>query len=335
MSRNKETLIRYRIINRCLIDNKVCSKEELAKACEEALDIHPFEESVIEQDLRDMQSDPTLGYSAPIQFNPEKNGYYYEDPNYSIDKFPLSDDDLKGLVFATTLLDQYQYLDLFKDFEGIVQKISDVLKIKNIEGRPSEFDFIQFEKAPRIRGRQYLSRLINFILEKKTVLIRYQPFYEEDPYMVQIHPYLLKEYQFRWYLIGLNEQVQQLRTYGLDRILMIEPAGIPFIEKNFDAQDYFRNAIGVIAPEGLPPDIKLAVKKPQASYLITKPLHESQTIIKETEIAVVFRYRVHPTWEFKSAVLALGAEAKILYPGPVRNEIVTQLKKTLVQYEKR
>lgn len=135
-------------------------------------------------------------------------------------------------------------------------------------------------------------------------------------------------------MIGLNEQVQELRTYGFDRILMVEPTEIPYRDKNFDATEYFKNSIGVISPTGEPPEIVLVVKKPQASYLLTKPMHESQMVIRENEEEVVFQFRVHPTWEFISAVLALGNEAKIIRPESLKEEITEKLQRTLRQYER-
>jgi len=333
MAHNKEAFIRYRIINRYLIDNKFSSKKQLAKACEEALNISSVGIRTIEGDIHDMRYDKSLGYHAPIKLDREQGGYIYEDPTYSIDKLPLGAGELNSLLFAATLLEQYQHLDLFKDFGGIVQKINDALKIRKIGNVTKNRDFIRFEKVPRIRGSHYLSRLINLILEKKVVLIKYQPFYLDEPYMVQVHPYLLKEYQFRWYLIGLNEQVRELRTYGLDRILMVEPTDIPYQEKDFEANEYFENAIGVISPAGKPPEIVLIVKKPQAFYLLTKPLHTSQKVQKENEYEVMFKFRVHPTWEFISAVLAMGREAKIIRPESLKQEIRDTLRKTLQLYD--
>jgi len=57
MPRNKEALIRYRVINRCLVDYKICSKEKLKRACEEALDKYPIGERTIAGDIHAMRYD--------------------------------------------------------------------------------------------------------------------------------------------------------------------------------------------------------------------------------------------------------------------------------------
>ena len=101
---------------------------------------------------------------------------------------------------------------------------------------------------------------------------------------------------------------------------------------DFNAGEYFKYAIGIIAPEGLPPLIKLAVQKTQAQYLITQPWHDSQNIEKENEEQVVFSFRVHPTYEFRSLVLSLGKDAYIQEPASLREEMKKELVKMLGYY---
>ena len=82
--------------------------------------------------------------------------------------------------------------------------------------------FVSYRKTPEIKGTQYLEPIINAIEQKKVLRLYYLPFYEDKPYFNEVHPYLLKEHGFRWYLIGLNEFKGQVRTYALDRIRDIQ-----------------------------------------------------------------------------------------------------------------
>ena len=102
--------------------------------------------------------------------------------------------------------------------------------------------FINFRKTPEIKGTQYLDPVIEAIENRQVLRLYYLPFYEDKPYFNEVHPYLLKEHGFRWYLIGLNEFKGQLRTYALDRIRDLrEVAGIEYIDPDFIAADYFRH----------------------------------------------------------------------------------------------
>jgi len=193
--------------------------------------------------------------------------------------------------------------------------------------------FISFKNAPDIKGTQYLEPIISAIENKQVIRLYYLPFYEDKPYFNEVHPYLLKEHGFRWYLVGLNEFKGQVRTYALDRIRDLKEAeGIKYTPPGFDAEKYFKHAIGIIAPEGTPALIKLAVQKTQAQYLITQPWHDSQNIEEETEEEVIFSFRVHPTYEFKSLVLSLGKDGRIIEPDTLKEDVREELAKMLDKY---
>jgi predicted DNA-binding transcriptional regulator YafY len=193
--------------------------------------------------------------------------------------------------------------------------------------------FIQSKPSPEIKGIQYLDPIISAIEMKKVLRLYYLPFYEDKPYFNEVHPYLLKEHESRWYLVGLNSFKGKVRTYSLDRIRDLQVAeASEYILPEFNAEEYFKYAIGIIAPEGIPPLIKLAVQKTQAQYLITRPWHESQNIEKENEEELVFSFRVHATYEFRSLVLSLGKDGHILEPASLREEMKKELEEMLKQY---
>ena len=207
-------------------------------------------------------------------------------------------------------------------------------RIADLYAKYSNRGFISFRKAPEIKGVQYLDPIIAAIEEQKVLRLFYLPFYEDKPYFNEIHPYLLKEHGFRWYLVGLNEFKGQLRTYALDRIRDLQVSeGTLYKPPGFNTAEYFKHAIGIIAPQTPPPVIKLAVQKTQAQYLITQPWHDTQNIESESEDQVVFSFRVHPTYEFKSLVLSLGKDGEILEPLSLRTEIAGEIEKLLEKYK--
>ncbi len=231
-----------------------------------------------------------------------------------------------------TVLNNLKDKEISEDLKGIVQKLGDTIRISSLIGDGKESDFIDFEKVPEIWGSDFLPALVEGIRNRKVLEIYYQPFYEDKPYFIRVHPYLLKEYHYRWYLIGLNETKKELRTYGLDRIWEIKETELPYISKKFNARDYFKNTVGIISPPGDPPRVRIEVLKPQAHYLITQPLHPSQSIESEDDKCIVFNYRVHPTYEFRTLILGLGSDIKILEPVGLRNDMIRELKNALDGY---
>ena len=229
-------------------------------------------------------------------------------------------EELDRLKEAAALLEKYKFSDVFGDISGALQKVIDVIEISAGQHAGENYDFISPEKAPHIKGSEYLATIIQAIKEQQVLRIYYQPFYEDKPYFNEIHPYLLKEYKSRWYLIGLNDFKEQLRTYSLDRVRDIQISEIPYKSQTFSAHAYFMNTIGVISPEGDPPKIRIAVQKTQAQYMITQPWHESQNIEEETDEKIIFSFRVHPTYEFLSLLLTYGKDVKVLEPQSLKEQ---------------
>ena len=115
MPANKNALIRYKTIDRCLRNRyRRWTLDDLVDACSEALyDMEGITKGVcartVQMDIQIMRSDK-LGYNAPIVVY-DKIYYTYADPDYSITEMPLSMDDCKLIKEAITLLDNKDNLD--------------------------------------------------------------------------------------------------------------------------------------------------------------------------------------------------------------------------------
>jgi predicted DNA-binding transcriptional regulator YafY len=333
MPRNKEALIRYRVINRCIKDYTYVTKSQLIEACERALDISPIGQRTIEGDIHAMRYDNALGYDAPIKFDRNRKAYYYDPSDYSIDNIPLNDDELQSLTFAATLLDQFKNVEIFSKFTGSVQKIVDAVNIHRVQHVKGTLDFVDFEKVPFVKGSEFLDPIIKAIRQKQVLKITYRAFHSEKDHHHDIHPYLLKEYRNRWYLIGFHDYFREIRIYGLDRIVELKKnPELTYINSNFSPEDYFKNVIGIFSPLGEPPEIILEFNKETAQYIITQPIHESQQIIGETEDSVTFSLKVHLTVELKQLILGWGNAIKVLKPENIKEEIRNILRENLDRY---
>ena len=108
MPANKNALIRYKTIDRCLRNRyRRWTIDDLTEACSEALyEMEGITKGVslrtVQGDLQIMRSDK-LGYNAPIEVY-DKIYYRYAAPDYSINEMPLTDDDCNLLQQAIELL---------------------------------------------------------------------------------------------------------------------------------------------------------------------------------------------------------------------------------------
>jgi predicted DNA-binding transcriptional regulator YafY len=322
MPKNREALIRYRVINRLLVNRKYVTLEEMAEACEEALDKAPISERTLRQDLFDMKNNRQLGYFAPIKYDYAERAYHYTDISYSIDRLPLTDEEIDALAFAGKMLEQFRRSEPFDQIEGAVGKILQHLQIRKEIGVDYR-NFIDFEKAPATVGNEYISVLISAMKRKKAIEMTYQSFEKDHPSTFILHPYLLKEYRNRWYVFGYNEAYQEPRTYALDRIRKVETASIKeFIEPSAPPRDYFRNIIGITRVKGCrPAKVVLKFSRRQANYILSQPLHESQQVAEESDDHVIISLMIEESPDLVRLLLGWGDEVVVLEPASLGEEL--------------
>ena len=108
MPANKNALIRYKTIDRCLRNRyRRWTIDDLTEACSDALyEMEGIRKGVcvrtVQLDLQIMRSDK-LGYNAPIEVY-DRIYYRYSDPDYSITDMPLTEADCQLLKEAVELL---------------------------------------------------------------------------------------------------------------------------------------------------------------------------------------------------------------------------------------
>lgn len=107
--------------------------------------------------------------------------------------------------------------------------------------------------------------------------------------------------------------------------------GEPFRRnKEFNAQTYFANIIGVTHTGTNPVEIVFQADHHQSPYIRTKPLHPSQQLLESSKEGVLFSVSVIPNLELERELLGFGEGLKVISP----QSIVRKLKKrTAMMYQ--
>jgi predicted DNA-binding transcriptional regulator YafY len=330
MPANKYALLRYRIIDRCLTNTSKSfpSKEDLRMACEDSLYGSMGEhisESTIEKDLWAMRNEGELGYYAPISYHKGHKGYYYEDPDYTINDVSLSDEDIEAIRFAANTLFQFREIPIFQQFDNAIDKIINRLNISPDVNDAGIDAFVQFESSESVLGSEYLEVLLKAIRERFVVEFTYKKFNASDARKYVAHPCLLKEYRSRWYLIVLIPGESRYRTFGLERVENLEVTREKFDrDSNFDARRLFKNSIGITELDEDPQIIKIRFDKSQAPYIESNPLHKSQKVVERLDDYTVIELYVQQTYELVNAILGFGSHARVVEPESLRNQIIQE-----------
>jgi len=335
MSFNKLALIRYKTIDECLRNRgRKWTLENLIEKVSEAL--YEYEgildgvsKRTIQLDIQMMRSDK-LGYNAPIVVVDRKY-YTYEDKDYSIMKNSLSSQDLDKLSDIVKLLKQFKGFDYFEDIGAMVGR----LEGKILQQKNQTQAFIDFEKNELLKGLEWIDPLLKAIKNRTCLNIHYQSFKAKEASTFPVHPYLLKEYRNRWFLLCKTGDRNGVTIYALDRMQAVEENLLAeYTEAEIDVIHFFDDVIGVTKTLGaLPISIVLQIDQENMPYVLTKPLHSSQQILQKDETGMTIRIDVVVNYELEREIMGFGEHMKVLAPKFLQKRIAKRFGKSLLNYE--
>ena len=333
---SKNALLRYAVIDACL--RRTAQKWSFEKLRHEVSALVGEQSGTggdisirtLREDFKNMRVGGASGYDAPIDWDSE-NGYYYSDPKYSIFNNPLSVDDLAIMQQALGTLKQLQGLGLSEELQGVVQRLEMRLSYQD---RGSERVILQFEQPLNLQGQQWLSQLYPAIKNGKAQWLTYQSFHATEAKREVVHPYLLKQYNGRWFLVGQRHgRLLGASVFALDRIQAVEPSEENYHPSEVNPTSLFANLIGVsMLPRAELLNIKLRFTASRLPYILTKPLHPSQQVDVIGGEQIVLLHLV-PTRELLTLLLSFGADVEVVEPVLLRDKMHAELVKALKIYQ--
>ena len=330
---DRQVLIRYRVLNRCFRNaHREFDINALLDAVNRELekrDCQPISERTLRADIQRLQETP---YN--IEFNESlKSGkrrlYRYADVSFSLPMVTLDDEEKEMLKKTIGMLSQY---DDIPQYQWMLTLLS---QIENGNGWEGDKRFVEFQNNADLVGIGHFQALLGAIINKQPLSISYKPFGKTERSM-NIHPYYLKQYNDRWFLVAQTEGFNDLSVLAIDRIDSIKTLRIQFIESEVDMEDYFENSVGVtVFPDRPIEEIMLRVNAKRYPYIATKPIHWSQTELKDkaTEEYKVVRLKVRINNELESAILSFGDDVEVLAPESLRLKIGEKIERLAKKYK--
>lgn len=315
--------LRYQVIDSRLKNPDAINQwDDLADACAlylfDYLGIHKKpSKRTIAYDLARMKSG-ILGYEAPILYD-SKCGYYYSNRKFSIFNIPLTAHMIEELKEALMVLKQMTKNEKFLSIQSTISVLEERLNL-NIDY--TRKPIIYLEHSLNEPGQKWLDEIYNSIKSQKVINIEYYPF-DRPSTRHTFSPYFMKEYNNRWYVIGYEHTIGKCLNLALDRFHSIQTSIQPYnIDHFFDHDLYYKNVFGVTVLEGLKIETIVFKAIPLLSkYLITKPIHPTQTHELVDDISTLFKIEVCINYEIIHKLMSYGADIEILSPESLRLQI--------------
>ena len=267
MPTNKNALVRYRILDRLLSDHHhYYDIHDLTEKVNGKLDDDGFEmvtQRCIEKDLINMQG----LFSAPIEHDKKngKNCIFYWNRSFTIFSQEMSREERSLLREVLSTLGQFGGLENFKWLDDFKIGL----------GLEERRQIISFSNNPYLQNSNLLGTLFDHISNEVVIRLSYHTFADLAVRSIDFHPYLLKQYNDRWFLLGAADSDRKILTFALDRIDKVEP--LP--EKKYvpcpeDLSERFEDIVGVTLYEDHPVEhIVFWASDASKDYIMTKPIH--------------------------------------------------------------
>lgn len=329
----KNAIMRYKILDSLLSNrNRYYSISELLEKVNEALELdgmEPVSRRCIEKDLNTLECAPYEAVIERVWYHGKKCIRYAEE-GFSIFTKKLTEEEENLLSEVLNTIGQFDGLDTFEWLDSLKKRL-DIKEHRRI---------IQFDSNPYFEGRNLIGSLFTAISNKQVVALKYHTFKDPQVKEVVVYPYLLKEYNNRWFLIvGVEDGT--ILNFALDRIDDFKPMPhIDYIEPDEDLESRFDDIVGVTLFKDKPTeDILLWVNEEGFQYVKTKPLHGSQRDVKGEEDKTMrekypalqggrfFRLQCILNYELEQLLMSKMNQLVVLEPATLKDSLINRIKK--------
>ena len=341
MPTNKNALTRIYYLDGYLSDRKhYYDIHDLTDKCNEMLynaGLPEVTQRCIEKDIKYIQGDP---FYAEIEryWSNGRSCIRYLDSSYSIFKKELTEEECNLLQEVLNTIGQFDGLSNFNWLDGLKYGLG-------LKERPK---IISFSNNPYLQNSNLLGVLFDYISNRVVVQLEYHTFIDENIRDILFHPYLLKQFNNRWYLIGASDGDNKILTFALDRIdKVIARPDKKYRKCKHNLSKRFSDIIGVTLFEDRKIEhILFWASDLSKGYVRTKPLHESQILYKnkkEEELRAqypqlqggsFFSIDCISNYELIRELCSFGKDILVLSPESIKQEIITRIKEMWEDYEK-
>lgn len=270
----------------------------------EYLKVHGFEISnrTLERDIEQIR----VEFGIEITYSRVKTGYYIDFGN-SINTESF-----------------FRFLEIVNTAELLTESL--------LESKET-LQYISFDSGGGLKGIENLKYLLKAIKDNRKISFNHFNFHTGLTRKYTLKPYLLKEYQNRWYVIGILGNLKDFITFGIDRMMDIIVSADTFTrDEKLNPAKKFENIIGVVLSNDKIEKVILSFTPGQGKYIKTLPLHKSQQILIENESEFQIALNIIPNYEFIQQILMHGDRVKVVEPDWLAKQIKDNLEQTLKKY---
>ncbi|OGS92452.1 MAG: transcriptional regulator [Gallionellales bacterium GWA2_60_18] len=305
---------------------------------------HPVPRTTLEQELECSRAtvkriiqEMKLYFNAPLEYDRERNGYYYDTQAEQTFELPgvwFNESELHALLTTQQLLEQLQPGLLDSHLKPLKDRVEKLLAA----GQHDSSEIAKRVRILRMAGRntsgEHFQTVAGALLQRRRLAIRYHGRSNDEESQREISPQRLTHYRDNWYLDAWCHQRNALRSFAVDRLREAKALGKrakDIAEKELDA--HFASSYGIFA--GKPNYTAVLHFTPQrARWVAEEQWHPQQQGRMIEDGGYELRIPYSDPRELVMDILKHGAEVEVVAPDALRQLVIEQLRNALGKYEK-
>lgn len=335
MPLNKDQMLRYQVLNACFKDtSRMYDINALVECCQTEV-FRVYEKGVSK---RTVQNDIAVLQLPPynVDFDEELRSMHYY--RYADTSFNL---EIVADLSRREKTALHETVELLRPMCGDPDAATPMMQwmfmsLQRLEsGKPlvEKSPCVAFENNGALAGMGNFNFLMECIMNHKPVTLRYKSFRSKTARDINVHPYYLKQYNSRWYLLANPDGYDNIASYALDRILTASlwKAKYRPSDVNFDA--LFADTLGVsIDPSATVECVVLRINAKRYPYVETKPFSERQRIVKKDGETVTISFPMKVNKELVAEIMSFGSDIEVIEPVSLREGIASQITDLVNKY---
>ena len=215
-----------------------------------------------------------------------------------------------------------------------IEEILEPFDILNALNAESGLSNIIIAEKYQTKGIEHIKQLIEAIRVSRLITFQYVKFGAIEGIERILQPYAIKQIKGRWYVIGMEPNKFELRTFGLDRVSDLVITNRQFKkDTEVDVKEKFKFSFGIYSSDEYPiENVILSFDANDGNYLKSVPLHHSQLILKDNESEFIISLKIKITHDFIMEILSRSWSLKVIEPQSLRDKVCDIYRAALDRY---
>ncbi len=262
-------------------------------------------------------------YGAPVEFDYQKNGYYYTDNTFFIQQVMLKEGELLTLSTILPLLEQYKNTPLEKSYRDLMEKLIQMLpETITVDSAliNNEVHFISDPITTLEKG--VFENVLKATKAHFTLQMEYKTAQNTDYEERRFDPYHMICQKGSWYVLGYSHHAQAIRLYAMPRIRNSKITKDKFsIPKDFKLEQHIDVQMGAWGNSGEKFKVEIEFVKGLKTYVMERTWHKGQTMKENPDGSVYLSFETNQLSQVVAWVMSFGGDARVLGPKELKNRV--------------